>query len=87
MNNCKRSTIITSGFLMVLSILLSFPLVAQKPELDKANESEAKDAPKLVFKDLSFDFGEVKKGEKVSHTFIVKNEGSGNLVINNVSPG
>jgi glutathione peroxidase len=43
-------------------------------------------APKLLLPADSFDFGKVAEGTKVSHTFKIKNEGAGELVIKNVSP-
>jgi glutathione peroxidase len=45
-----------------------------------------KPAPKLVVNAATYDFGQVKEGEEVSHTFIVRNEGKAELVITNVSP-
>jgi hypothetical protein len=43
--------------------------------------------PKLAIAKTEFDFGEVKAGEKLEHTFVLKNEGKANLEIKNVVPG
>jgi hypothetical protein len=43
-------------------------------------------APRLVIDKLEHNFGEIKKGDPVKHTFIVKNEGKANLEIKNVAP-
>jgi len=43
--------------------------------------------PKAVFKETKHAFGDVQRGEPMSHTFVVKNEGEGPLTITNVSPG
>jgi len=43
-------------------------------------------APKIVIDSPSFDFGEVKAGAPLRHTFKVKNEGKGELKILNVAP-
>ena len=43
-------------------------------------------APKLVVDKVDFDFGKVTEGKPLSHTFKLKNEGSAELVIKNVSP-
>lgn len=72
---------------VILLLLLSFSLAQEKAEPDKAKEGESRNQPKAVFKELTYDFGEVKRGDRLSHTFIVKNEGKGNLLISNVTPG
>lgn len=41
-------------------------------------------APDIQFLETSYDFGEVKQGEKVAHTFRVSNEGKSNLVLRKV---
>ncbi|MEP7272810.1 MAG: DUF1573 domain-containing protein [Acidobacteriota bacterium] len=46
----------------------------------------AKPTPKMTIQNPEHNFGKVKEGEQVSFTFIVRNEGSGELVIDNVSP-
>jgi glutathione peroxidase len=43
-------------------------------------------APKLLIDATTHNFGQVKEGEELSHTFIVKNAGKAELVIKNVSP-
>lgn len=43
-------------------------------------------APKLVVDKATFEFGKVKEGEEISHVFKVKNEGTAELTIINVSP-
>ena len=42
--------------------------------------------PKLVFEQDYFDFGTIKQGEVVSHTFYFKNEGDGDLIIMDAIP-
>jgi len=39
--------------------------------------------PKMVFTDTNYDFGNIKEGDKVTHIFLYKNEGQGDLVISN----
>ena len=41
-------------------------------------------APVATFEPTTFDFGDMKQGEKKSHTFMLKNDGKTNLVIRNV---
>lgn len=43
-------------------------------------------APKLALESFEHDFGRVKEGAKVSHTFRLKNEGTANVVIESVAP-
>jgi len=42
--------------------------------------------PKLAVEHTDHNFGKVKEGEEVSHTFKIKNEGAAELIIHNVSP-
>lgn len=44
-------------------------------------------APKIVLKEQDFDFGEVKQGETIVHTFEVLNQGQVMLIIEKVNPG
>lgn len=60
--------------LTVLLLLLTIPTIAQ----DKA--------PKLVVEAFEYDFGKVKENVKTSHTFTLKNEGTADVVIENVAP-
>jgi hypothetical protein len=43
--------------------------------------------PKLSIKSFTHDFGEVKSGTPLQHSFIVKNEGKADLLIKSVAPG
>jgi hypothetical protein len=43
-------------------------------------------APKLVVAEPEFNFGEVKAGAEIKHTFVVKNEGTAELLIKTVTP-
>ncbi|HMV86977.1 MAG TPA: DUF1573 domain-containing protein [Blastocatellia bacterium] len=52
----------------------------------KTENAEGKGAPKLVIDNTKFEFGKVKEGEEISHVFKIKNEGTAELVIVNVSP-
>ena len=40
--------------------------------------------PKIEFKELKYDFGELKQGEVATHIFEFQNKGDGNLTINKV---
>ena len=43
--------------------------------------------PKLVLESPTHDFGEIKSGAPLRYTFKVKNEGTADLLIQNVQPG
>ena len=47
----------------------------------------AKAEPRLKLEAGSHDFGTVAEGSEVRHTFKVRNEGTAELLIKNVSPG
>jgi hypothetical protein len=49
-------------------------------------QSASPAAPKLVIAKTEHSFGEIKAGEELKHTFIIKNEGTADLVIKNVAP-
>jgi hypothetical protein len=42
--------------------------------------------PKLLVSEEKWDFGKVTRGEKLTHIFMVKNEGEGDLIITGVKP-
>ncbi|HEX4946369.1 MAG TPA: DUF1573 domain-containing protein [Blastocatellia bacterium] len=60
--------------LTILLLLLAIPVIAQEK------------APKLVVEAFEYDFGKVKENTKASHTFTIKNEGTADVVIENVAP-
>lgn len=66
---------------------------AEKPsaETPKAVSAKGKasggNQPSLVIEQNLFDAGEVWEGDIVTHSFIVKNTGKGELNISNVKPG
>lgn len=41
--------------------------------------------PKFEFKESSWDFGKIKQGERVEHTFKFKNVGNGDLIISSAA--
>ena len=43
--------------------------------------SKSMKVPQLTINSPVFDFGEVNEGEKLEHTFLIKNTGKANLVI------
>ncbi len=53
-----------------------FPILAQKRQ-----------GPKMVVREREVDFGEVKEGDIIEHTFSVFNQGDAPLEIVRVTPG
>lgn len=53
----------------------------------QAQENKTKAAPKLIVASANYDFGSVKEGTEIKHTFKILNDGSASLEIKNVSPG
>ncbi len=78
--------------------LLALPALAQKAKPGKAHRkvttkpaksevaAKTNGTPKLVMESLEHDFGKVKEGRVTSYSFLVKNEGTGALQIENVAP-
>jgi len=67
--------------LSVLCLALALPTFVLGQDGKKAGGT-----PKLVMDSTEHDFGKVKEGDEPSYTFKVKNEGSTDLIIQNVSP-
>jgi glutathione peroxidase len=73
----------------LLSLIIALPLAAfaQNGAQEGAQDGKTKPAaPKIALEEREHNFGKVKEGEEVSHTFKIKNEGAAELVIHNVSP-
>jgi hypothetical protein len=84
-------------YLTLALCLLVFPAMAQKAKKSPPRKVVAKPAksevvakvagtPKLVMESLEHDFGKIKEGRPTSYSFLVKNEGTGVLQIENVAP-
>ncbi|MEQ8520093.1 MAG: DUF1573 domain-containing protein [Cytophagales bacterium] len=56
---------------------------AQKLEMEAEPKAE-KGVPVLAFAEEAYDFGDINQGDKVTHVFKFKNEGSVPLLISNV---
>jgi hypothetical protein len=65
---------------LILFILTACILVACNQSVQKQNSGNGK----IEFKQIDFDFGTIKQGEKVAHRFVFKNTGEGDLLIKNV---
>ena len=54
-------------------------------DFSSLSEDDLKNAPIVEFDGKDFDFGDIKQGDKVEHTFMLKNAGKRDLVIRRVS--
>lgn len=54
---------------------------------DLIREAKAKPLTNLVLSENHFDFGKIKKGDKVQHSYEVTNVGTNPLIISSVKPG
>ncbi len=71
--------------------LFALPAIAQKAKPSKGKVPrkvavKAVGSPKLVMESLEHDFGKVKEGRVTSYSFLVKNQGTDVLQIENVAP-
>lgn len=65
-------------------LLTSFYVVnAQKLQMEAEPQAE-KGVPVMAFNESEYDFGDIAQGDKVTHVFKFKNEGSVPLLISNV---
>lgn len=65
-------------FIIVLGLFMVSSLVAQDAQNQEAS------GPKITFSEASHDFGDIKQGDKVEHTFAFKNTGTEPLILSNV---
>lgn len=72
--------------LIQLAALLVVVLAMTALAFGQDKTPEQSGAPKLVVDKAVFEFGKVKEGEELKHVFKIKNEGSAELTILNVSP-
>jgi hypothetical protein len=61
--------------LLMVMVLMVFAAQAQ----------EQQTGPILTLKEKSIDFGDLTQGDKVEHTFVFQNTGTGPLIISNVA--
>jgi hypothetical protein len=66
---------------VLISVACMQPAYAQQPAASPAV------APKMVAPFTSFNFGDVYKGEVISHIFVIRNEGSADLQIKDFAAG
>lgn len=53
-------------------------------DFQQLSPKELEKAPKIVFESRTFNFGNIKEGEKITHTFNFKNEGKSDLIIRKI---
>ena len=70
-------------FISALALALLFAMSAAAQEKQAPNQDGA---PKLVIKETTHDFGEVKAGTPLHYAFKIKNEGKADLLIQGVAP-
>jgi|SRR5690554_1253267 len=51
----------------------------------QAQDEKQADGPVITFEESSKDFGDIKQGDKVAHTFKLENTGNAPLIISNVA--
>ena len=54
-------------------------------DFSKYTAEQLEKAPKLVFNETSFNFGSITEGEKITHSFVFRNDGKQDLVIRKIS--
>jgi len=75
-----------SWFLVVLLVVLVVGCNGKQSGTQPMGSADSTLKPKVVFIENFFDFGNIKQGETVSHTFFFENEGTGNLIILDAIP-
>jgi hypothetical protein len=86
--NTIQNLKITRGFTILICLLLgatALPFITFGQAVTQDGKTKPA-APKLVVEEVKYYFGKVKQGEVVRHTFKIKNEGTAELLIHDVSP-
>ena len=68
-------------------LALALALAIWQPAVAQGKRTEQVAEPKIVIASFTHDFGEVKAGTPLTHTFVLKNQGKADLLIKNVAPG
>lgn len=65
------------------------PIISKTPTVEKNQQSKVKGEklPEIFLETSEYDAGEVYEGTSVTHSFIIKNKGKGDLLIKKVKPG
>lgn len=69
---------------ILLSILVSIFIVQFSLAQDDKVFEESVNGPKIVFKESSFDFGDINQGDVVEHVFDFENTGNEPLILSDV---
>ena len=69
-----------------MKIKLTFSTLVVLLALTVATFGQNAGAPKMDIKKTEHNFGEVRKGDPVQHSFVFKNEGKSDLEIKSVAP-
>ena len=64
---------------------MAMVLVVFAANAQEEKEKTVKNGPVITFEESSKDFGDIKQGDKVEHTFKLENTGNAPLVISNVA--
>ena len=70
-----------------LALLIVCGLFLAVPAQERRVSDGPAAAPKMVIDSMAHDFGKVKAGPALTHTFKIKNVGTANLNIESVTPG
>ena len=64
---------------LFIAAMIALPGFAQEDE-----DKDQKPGPRITFEEDSFDFGDIKQGDKVEHVFTFENTGTSPLILTNV---
>jgi hypothetical protein len=67
-------------------VLVTVPLAAQQWSAAAAEEESTAGGPKAVIEEPVFDAGKVPTGDKITHDFVIRNEGDAPLTLTDVRP-
>lgn len=81
-----RLKLISTALTLVLALAVTAIGQTQQAAKPEAETAKKDAAPKLVISKTQHDFGQLKQGTLAQYSFTFKNEGTADLLINNVAP-
>ncbi|WP_423149411.1 DUF1573 domain-containing protein [Rubrolithibacter danxiaensis] len=76
-----KTLIITASLLIALTACNNQQKTSAVTSEVSTESTNAANAPKIEFKESSYDFGKISEGDKVAHTFKFENTGKSPLII------
>jgi len=82
--NFDKFKLVTNDSLQSVKVINVSAII--KEDFSYHTEEQVENAPRIIVENDRFNFGQMKKGEKLEFTFVLKNEGNNDLLIRKLKP-